>query len=221
MDRTIVAIYTGRGICEPVQKIINATLPDFRLISLIDDNLIGECVAAGGMTKDVEKRLLTYYKCAEEMGADIILNTCSSVGEVVYTGRQMIRTPILRIDEPMARKAVQEHSRIAVVATLSTTLEPTMRLIQREAEKIGKKIEILNGLAEGAFEALGDGRAEEHDRLLRETVKNLQEKNADCIVLAQASMMRMQNELSNSVSIPVLASPQLCMDEISRMYRKK
>ena len=47
MSKTIVAIYTGKGLADPLQKVINATLPDFRLISIIDDQLIGECVAAG------------------------------------------------------------------------------------------------------------------------------------------------------------------------------
>lgn len=212
--KTIVAIYTGKGLADPLQAVINKTLPDFRLISLIDDNIIGECVRAGGMTAEVQSRLLNYYACAEKMGADVILNTCSSVGEAVYEARKTLKTPIIRIDEPMAKLAVSKYSRIGVVATLPTTLNPTMRLLEIEAEKIGKPVQVLDGLAKGAYDALVAGDPAQHDALIAQTVKNLESK-ADCILLAQGSMARMEAALRDSVKIPVYASPQLCADYIA------
>ncbi len=220
MKKTIVAIYTGKGLADPLQKVINATLPDFRLISLIDDNIIGECVKNGGVSQETEDRLMAYYRCAEEMGADVILNTCSSVGDVVYKARKTMKTPIVRIDEAMAQLAVRQFSRIAVMATLPTTLEPSMRLVQIEADKIGKKVEVVNGLAEGAFDALGAGHPEQHDAILKETVMRLASKEkVECILLAQGSMARMEQALRDAVpGVAVYASPQLCADAIKEMY---
>jgi len=41
----------------------------------------------------------------------------------------MVGIPVVRVDEPMAEKAVQTGTRIGVAATLATTLKPTTELI--------------------------------------------------------------------------------------------
>ena len=151
------------------------------------------------------------------MGADVILNTCSSVGDVVYEGRKQVHVPIVRIDEAMARKAVSQCSVIGVVATLRSTLDPTMRLLQIEAEKLGKTVTPVDGLAEGAYQALVEGNPELHDERIANTVTALAEK-VDCILLAQGSMARMEQKLDQMVKIPVYASPQLCLEAIREEY---
>ena len=49
--------------------------------------------------------------------------TCSSIGRAVETAAELVATPVLRVDRPMAEQAVARASRIGVVATLPTTLE--------------------------------------------------------------------------------------------------
>ena len=220
MKKTIAAIYTGKGLADPLQAVINRTLPDWRLISIIDDQIIGEVKEAGAPTPEIYQRLISYYKAVEAMGADVILNTCSSVGDVVYEGRKQVQVPIIRIDEAMARKAVSESSVIGVVATLRSTLDPTMRLLQIEAKKLGKTVTPVDGLADGAYQALVDGKPELHDDCIAKTVMALAEK-VDCILLAQGSMARMEQKLGQMVSIPVYASPQLCLNAIRDEYDKE
>ncbi|MBQ7916715.1 MAG: Asp/Glu/hydantoin racemase [Firmicutes bacterium] len=219
MKKTIFAIYTGKGLADPLQAVINKTLPDWRLVSVIDDQIIGEVKLAGSPTQETSDRLISYYKAAEAMGADVILNTCSSVGDVVYEGRKVVNVPIVRIDEAMARKAVATCSTIGVVATLRSTLDPTLRLLQIEADKIGKTITPVDGLADGAFQALIEGKPEVHDQMIADTVMKLAEK-VDCILLAQASMARMEKKLNEMVNIPVYSSPQLSLNAIKEEYDK-
>lgn len=219
MNKTIVAIYTGKGLADPLQAVINKTLPDWRLVSIIDDQIIGEVKLAGSPDPATYDRLISYYRAAEAMGADVILNTCSSVGDVVYEGRKTVQIPIVRIDEAMARKAVSTCQTIGVVATLRSTLDPTMRLLNIEAQKIGKTITAVDGLADGAYQALVDGHPELHDELIAKTVIKLAEK-VDCVLLAQGSMARMEKKLNEMVKIPVYASPQLCLDAIREEYDK-
>ena len=176
MKKTIAAIYTGKGLADPLQAVINRTLPDWRLISIIDDQIIGEVKEAGAPTPEIYQRLISYYKAVEAMGADVILNTCSSVGDVVYEGRKQVQVPIIRIDEAMARKAVSESSVIGVVATLRSTLDPTMRLLQIEAKKLGKTVTPVDGLADGAYQALVDGKPELHDECIAKLSWHWQKK---------------------------------------------
>lgn len=53
----------------------------------------------------------------------------NSVGEVVDIAQEMVSVPIYKIDEPMAEKAVQLGKRIAVVATVSSTMGPKGSMI--------------------------------------------------------------------------------------------
>ena len=98
-------------------------------------------------------------------------------------------------------------SPIGVLATLPTTLNPTSRLLKKQADKFNKECEIIDGLAEGAFKALNEGKEDKHDELIIETACDVSE-NVDLIVLAQGSMARMKNELNDTIDKPVLTSPE-------------
>ncbi len=212
----ITAIYTGQGLLEPLSALLKREIPDLQLSNIVDDSLIADVIAAGGVTKDVVRRLVRYYAIAGERGADYILNTCSSVGEVVELGRQLVTTPILRIDASMAEAAVRGYSRIGVIATLSTTLEPTIRLVEATAGKAGKQVTVVDGLARGAYQALVAGRSQEHDRLIEETARQLAGR-VECFVLAQGSMMRMQQQIGRISGKPVFSSPVCCAEYLKTL----
>lgn len=217
--KTVVAVYTGQGLADPLKAVFKELLPDCRLVNIIDDSLIGDVVQAGHVPPGVARRLIQYFHHGEEIGADVILNTCSSVGEVADDARRLIGVPIVKIDESMAAAAAVSYDRIAVLATLPSTLEPTMRLIQKQAEAAGRQVTLVNGLAEGAFDALVGGKPEEHDRILLETAKRIADK-ADVLVLAQGSMARMEQRLKETTGKPVLSSPRMGVEAVKALLEK-
>lgn len=216
--KTVVAIYTGQGLAEPLKEVFQSLIPDCRLVTIIDDSLIYDVVQAGEVTPAVSQRLIQYYKHGEEIGADVIFNTCSSVGEVVDQARGTIDVPIVKIDEDMAYEAVSQYERIAVLATLPTTLEPTIRLIRKQAELLGREVSIVDGLAVGAYDALVSGKPQEHDRILLETAERVA-MEADVLVLAQGSMARMEEKLS-TFGKPVLSSPKRGVMAIKKLLEQ-
>jgi Asp/Glu/hydantoin racemase len=148
------------------------------------------------------------------MGADAILNTCSSVGDVADQAGFFVPLPIVRIDRAMAQLAVQKGTSIGVVATLPTTLDPTIRLVENEAAAAGKKVVILPVLAAGAYDALVSGKPEDHDRLIREAAESVTAQ-VDVFVLAQGSMARMEENLSAVTGNTVLSSIRLGIRSLS------
>jgi Asp/Glu/hydantoin racemase len=217
--RTVVAVYTGQGLADPLKAVFKELLPDCRLVNIIDDSLIADVVKAGHIPAGVEKRLTQYYVNGEEIGADVILNTCSSVGEVADKARGLLRTPIVKIDEAMAALAVEQYQSIAVLATLPSTLEPTLRLLRKSAAALGKEVALVSGLAEGAFDALVSGDPAGHDRLLLETAKRVCAE-ADALVLAQGSMARMEQSLQEATGKPVLSSPRLGVMQVKAVLEQ-
>lgn len=203
--KKVVAIYTGHGLMENVRAMFQEQIPDCRLVNIIDDSLIADVIESNAVKPGVTRRLLQYYQTAADMGADVIFNTCSSVGDLVAVGQKLVDVPIVRIDEPMAREAVSKYQKIGVIATLPTTLEPTVRLLNEQAELLGKDISVVNGLADGAYQALVSGKPEEHDQRILDVAQKLA-KEVDAIVLAQGSMARMEKKLAEATGIPVLSS---------------
>lgn len=192
----------------PLTEIFKQYLPEVKLNHIADDSLIQEVIANNAVTPAVRRRLLSYYNAAADAGADVVFNTCSSVGDIADYGNGYARIPIFRIDQPMAAEAVAKYDRIGVISTLPTTLDPTCRLLQNEAQKAGRKVVLVEGLADGAFAAGQSGDGETHDRLIAEAAKKIADQ-VDMFVLAQGSMARMEQRLSQLTGKPVLSSPVL------------
>ncbi|MBT2757804.1 Asp/Glu/hydantoin racemase [Mesobacillus foraminis] len=214
--KKVVAVYTGQGLAEPLKSIFDEQLPEVKLVNIIDDSIISEVVSEGEISASVKKRLFQYYQSAVDMGADIILNTCSSVGEVADLARPFIDIPIVKIDEAMAIEAVENYETIGVIATLPSTLDPTMRLIERQAELLQKNVRIIDALAKGAYDALVGGNPKIHDQIILKTAISVSSE-VDVLVLAQGSMARMENLLREQTGVPVLSSPSRGVSEIKSL----
>lgn len=204
--KTVAVVHTGPATVQPIKQQFQELLPDVRVINIVDDSLLNDVIAAGHLTEAVSGRLLTYMQEGQKMGAVAILNACSSVGEAATAARAGLSIPVVKIDETMAERAVALGPRIGVVATVRTTLEPTVRLIRAKAADVGQQIEISEAVAEGGFQALLEGKTEEHDDVVRRTILSLVDK-VDVIVLAQASMARLVSSLGD-LKVPVLSSPR-------------
>ncbi len=213
-QRIVVAVHTGPVTVAPLNALAPELIPGVRLVNLVDDSLLKDTMAAGRVTPAVTRRLAQYMTIGQEMGADMILNCCSSVGEAAEVAAQLLDVPMLKIDVAMAEEAVRRASRIGVAATVQTTLDPTARLIERTAGLAGKQVQVSKRLCAGAFEALLAGNSAEHDAIVsRELVALAAE--VDLIVLAQVSMGRVADALGDVVAIPVLTSPRLGMQRLA------
>ncbi len=204
--KTVVAVHTALAMVEPVKKLFMENLPEVRLINIVDDSLIQDVIREGKVPESVRKRLFRYYDAAVDAGADVIFNTCSSVGDVAIEAREKLTVPLVKIDDAMARHAAREYGRIGVMATLPMTLDPTRRLIARFATEYGREIDLEEGLAKGAFSSLIGGELEEHDRIVLRTALDLSDR-VDVFVLAQGSMARVKDEIHEKTGKPVLTSP--------------
>ncbi|MDQ7980483.1 aspartate/glutamate racemase family protein [Paraburkholderia sp. SARCC-3016] len=203
---TIVVVHTGPVTVQPLKDQFKDQLPDARVINIVDDSLLNDVRAAGHLTPEVTQRMYSYMSNAQAMNADYILNACSSVGEAVDQLRGIIRTPIVKVDEAMALEASRIGKRIGVVATVKTTLEPTVRLIRKKAAEQKREVTVIERVAEEAFEALLAGDTARHDEILKQTIVGLADE-VDVVVLAQVSMARLVPSLGNT-RVPVLSSPQ-------------
>jgi aspartate/glutamate racemase len=205
--RTVAAVFTAQSIVESTKQLFAELVPDCRVISIIEDALIQDVIRAGQVTPEIARRLVRYYLAAQDAGADLIFNTCSSIGDVAIMARGLVSIPLVKIDDAMAAEAVRTGARVGVLATLQTTLAPTVRLVKAQAAQAGRSVTVVEGLAQGAFEALIAKQADKHDALIVAAAEQVAAQ-ADVIVLAQGSMARMEEELTRRTGKPVLSSPR-------------
>lgn len=217
-QKTLALIHTSATLVPVFAALCNKFIPGVKVFNIADDRLIKNTIACGALTPDTARRVVGYARSAEEAGADYIMFTCSSIGRAVETAAGLVNVPVLRVDQPMAALAVEKGSRIGILATLSTTLDPTTDLVRRNAAQMDKKIELFPHVCEGAFEALMAGDAETHDRLVGGALKAMSE-TVDVIVLAQASMARVvEANPSLAEKLPILASPPIAMEYLSKIF---
>jgi aspartate/glutamate racemase len=209
MDRvsTIGFVHTVLSLPPTFAALAQELVPDADVFHIADETLLGVTRREGRLTPATRRRVLGYVESAAEAGADVVVVTCSSVGPAVDASRAFVDVPVLRIDEPMADEAVRLGSRVGVLATLPTTLEPTAELVRRRARAAGREVEVVTHLCDGAF---GSDR---HDELVRAGLRALSER-VDVVVLAQASMARVVDE---DPPVPVLSSPRLGMQRVAEL----
>lgn len=213
--KTLGLIHTSATLVPIFAQLCKAKLPNVDTFNIVDDSLVRAIGARGSLTADIARRVAGYISSAEAGGADLVLVTCSSIGPAVEAAAPFCAVPVVRVDEPMADRAVQTGRRIGVIATLPTTLNPTADLVRRRAALAGRTIELTTRLCEGAFEALMAGDAAKHDTLVAAALRELSTQ-ADVIVLAQASMARVVDTLSDADRrVPIFASPPLAIDYLA------
>lgn len=207
MKVALVYTSTTPELIDLVEQEVSEVLPkDAKVLSYQDPSILAEVRDAGYVVAPAAARLISMYMNAVSDGADAILNLCSSVGEVADAAQSMgkyIGVPIVRVDEEMCREAVRKGDKIAVMATLSTTLEPTKNTICRVAREMGKKVTLIDALVEGAF-----GLDQEEFKALMSKKAGEIADQADVILFAQGSMAYCESYIAEKYNKTVLSSPR-------------
>jgi Asp/Glu/hydantoin racemase len=206
-------IHTVPSLVDVFQQLGRDVLqPGCEVINLIDESLLKDTISAERVLPVTRRRLAGHVFSLVDAGADAVMVTCSSIGPAVETARPLCDVPVLRVDEAMADRAVAEGSHVGVLATLHSTLRPTVELIRVRAASMSRQVRIVEHVCEGAFTAASRGDVAHHDELVREGLRILDE-TADVIVLAQASMARVLPSLApGDLEAVVLSSPRLAME---------
>lgn len=216
MSKSIAIVETSAVSFAELKELCREIIPNVKVTQIIDESLIQEVNQNGGPTPFVKRRMFEYFRNAQELGVDLIVNQCSSVGEAADQIAPFLNVPILKIDEAMAEKAVRMGRKIAVVATVESTTGPSVRLIEKKAKELGKEVEVDLHLVEGAMMVLIEKNdAETHNRMVLGEVEKAAKEN-DVVVLAQGSMTVLL-PLVSSMQTPVLTSPRLCIERVKEI----
>ena len=209
----IALIHTTPVTVDSLKKLIKDKDPEIEIINIVDDSILPELINNDADISLVEERVKYYIQTASNQGANLVMSACSSIGEIFDQEDDNYDIPVMRIDSAMAEKAVENADEIGVAATLETTLNPSIELLNKKADTRNKEIAIKTALADSAYQELMAGNEKEHDRLLAEKLEELAEK-VEVVVLAQASMARAVSTLPAEKQDKFLTSPELGIEKL-------
>ncbi len=201
-------LHTAPALAPEFDTRLHDAIPDARVTHLVDASLLAQAIATG-VDDALTARVVADCRALADLGCDAILVTCSSIGEATECAGRKLALPVLRVDQRMAAEAARlvllpgAKGRIAVIATLESTLEPSVQLVKR-ALGPDEGVTVEPVLCTGAAEARGRGDDREHDRIIRSRVQTLDP--VDVVILAQASMS--SAAVDAAVDVPILSSPE-------------
>ncbi|WP_159618345.1 aspartate/glutamate racemase family protein [Ruania rhizosphaerae] len=198
----VAFLHTGAVVIPPVMELVGEQLPGLSTVNYLDDRIVAD-LADPARQDSVPERLADLAAAAKSAGADVLMFTCSSISHLATSTAEQAGIPVLRIDEAMADEAVAGGGRVTVLATLPTTLNPTLALLRERAGIAGTEPELTSEVIPGAFEAVAGGDRATHDQLVAEAIER-HAPESDVVVLAQASMASAAE--AAQVTVPVLTS---------------
>lgn len=213
MSTRVALLHTGAVNIGPIGDRARAALPEATIVNYLDDRIVAD-LGDPERAASVPARITDLVRAAKEGGADVVMLTCSSISQLAAPVGRDVGITVLRIDEAMADAAVRAGERIAVIATLPTTLTPTVALLEERAALDGRTPDITSEVVDGAFAAVSSGDRPQHDRLVAAAIERLA-SDADVVVLAQASMASAAEAVE--VEVPVLTSVGLGIERLAEI----
>jgi aspartate/glutamate racemase len=181
---------------------------------MLDEAVFERIRNRGRLDSEDVGRLASHVQTARDAGARAVLVTCSTLSPCVDELDEDLRSRVLKVDEVLMKEAVRRGGKTLIAATNFATLEPSKQtLLQAGAKEVPE-----TALIADAFAAFQAGDVARHDQLLLKSLLDMQHR-ADTIVLAQASMARVMDQLPAHVQAKVLSSPDLAFDALTQLVR--
>ena len=214
MAKKVTLVHTTPVAVGPVHDAFREIYPEADVRNVLDDRLLSDLQASGGeFTPGLRRRLAKLIEYSESSGADAILLTCNSYSQVALPIAATVEVPFFRADDALLDAAVDSGQVIGLIATVPTALKYATGELSARAEALARTVTVVGRLREDAFRALGDGDFDEHDRILLETIREL-EPQVGVIALAQYSMARVMPLVPKDLTIPVLSSPHTGVERV-------
>ncbi|MFK7800085.1 MAG: arylsulfatase [Anaerolineae bacterium] len=212
-------LHTSPVHIETFDRLFSDSQDSYELVHLVDEPLLAKAMEVG-ITADIETQVQAHIEQLASAGCDQVVCSCSTIGNVAESV-MLENVPVLRIDRPMAAAAIKGSQIVLIVAAIQSTLAPTRELLLDESKKQSRPIQIqelvladswaefLSGNLEDYYQAIAVGVTD----YLASSERDNTQLQPEVIVIAQASMAPAINLLQD-ITIPILASPEICVQYI-------
>jgi hypothetical protein len=205
MTDAIAFLHTAQVHVPTFERLTREIAPELEVRHLVMEELLHEARATGIDNPALAVRVHEAMREAASGGAAVVACTCSTIGGIAEKTATGGAFTAQRIDRAMADRAVRAGPRVLIAAALESTLEPTTALVLSAAAQAGVGVKPSVLLVEGAWAHFEAGDTARYIETLADAIRTAAVA-ADVVVLAQASMAPVADELAD-LGIEVLGSP--------------
>ena len=198
----------------PARAALRDAIPDAVVWNVLDDRLLDDAHARGGLDAGLRRRMQRLIDHALEEGADGVLLTCSLYGSVAQ--ELAVDVPVLAPDEDAFAEVVRSGcDPVLVVASVESALEDSTRRLQAALDEAGVSTTLVGVNAPAAMPA---SRAADQDALLTALVEACADaaRGAGAIFLAQYSLAPAAASLQAELGVRVISGPQSAAAALER-----
>jgi hypothetical protein len=206
MTHDLAFLHTLAANVDAFSPLATERRPDLRVTHRVADHLLNQARQTG-MTPEIAREVQSLMIDLASTGARVVVCTCSTIGGAAEATDTAGRFVAMRIDRPMADRAVTLGPDVLVLAALTSTFEPTRALLEDSARRANVPLRLQERLVEGAWPHFERGDRDAYYQVIADALAtNLSGFGA--VVLAQASMAPAADRCEN-LSVPVLSSPRM------------
>lgn len=188
----------------PARAAFAEHFPEATLWNLLDDRLITEAVAAGGLTPALSERMRTLVRYAVDGGAEAVLLTCSMYGPVAHGFAGPV--PVDASDDAAFHDAASSgYRRVILLSSLPEALRDAQERFAAFTDGDASAPAVTPVLAADAFAAASAGDTATVVDALAAAVAAAEP--ADAVLLAQYTLAPSAEALAGRLGVPVIAGP--------------
>jgi len=217
----VAVIHATPASIEPARSGLGSSFPEADTWMLLDDRLIRDAQTAGGVTPELNQRMLDLIGYAVRSGSEAVLLACSMYGAAVETARFEHGIPILGSDEALfAEVARRPLEAVLLLGPLQQAVNDSVDRLQRGLAAQGSTTLVVGRTVEGASCAVAAGDMDRLREVLLEAVRP-HLGTVDAVVLGNFSITPAAERLQAELDIPVLSPTGLAGRHLRRIVSSR
>ncbi len=191
----------------PAETAFARNFPGARLWNILDDRLLTEAEARGGLDDELRARIGRLIDHTLAGGAAGVLLTCSMYAPLARA-RSSDNVAVLGSDDAAFEQIADlAPPRLLVVGSLPSPLLDSCDRLRADLARRKVSVEVTSALALGAFEAVSAGDTERLFRCIGDAVEGWGGPNGGPVFLAQYSLAPAAKLLTDRFGVTVITGP--------------
>jgi hypothetical protein len=202
----IALIHATTAAMAPAVAGMNNVFPGAEVWNLLDDQLLPDADAHGGLAPQLAERMHRLIDLAITHGAAGVLLTCSMYGSVAQATNADV--PVLSPDEAAFEKALAgNYGKVLMVASFESALSDSVARFAEFLKANGSATQVIGEHVPGALIATKAGDISALTAALIEAAKPFV-GSVDAVLLGQYSLAPAAIALEEALGLPVISGPQ-------------
>ncbi|MCU1586175.1 MAG: hypothetical protein JWM49_2731 [Microbacteriaceae bacterium] len=202
----IALIHATPAAIAPAVAGMNTVFPGAEVWNILDDKLLPDADAQGGVTPHLAERMTRLIDLALAEGAAGVLLTCSMYGSVALATQADV--PILAPDEAAFETALAgDYGTVLLVASFESALNDCVARFAEFLQANGSATKVVGETVPAAFVATKAGDVSALTEALIEAAKPFV-GSVDAVLLGQYSLAPAAAAMEEALGLPVISGPQ-------------